>query len=73
MTHITAKPLSFFPAADGRGKYHIAVLGGISYCGTKARTLLNTKASPIVYPAATDVAAMHPICCKRCAKSSHYD
>ena len=73
MQLLTAKPLAFFPSADGRGKYHTAVLGGISYCGNGNRTLLDTKASPIVYPAGTDVATIHPICCKRCAKSSRYD
>jgi len=66
MARTTTKQLAFFPPADGKGKYHVSVIGGISYCGTQARTLLNVKASPIVYPAATDITTMHPICCKRC-------
>jgi hypothetical protein len=72
MPHITEKPLAFFPTADGKGKYHRAVIGGVSYCGTGSRTALDATASPITYPAGTDTSTMHPICCKRCAKSSRY-
>jgi hypothetical protein len=70
----TKQHASFFPARNG-GKYHRRwrdAAGSIAYCGDLAADKaveIDEKASPIVYPAGTDISTVHPVVCKRCLKA----
>ena len=71
MSNITTKPLSFFPPASGKGKWHVCVaVGHVAACGCGA-ALDVRSGQRIQLDAATDHKSVHPICCRKCLKGDH--
>lgn len=68
MSKITVKPLSFFQPLSGAGKWHVSnVVGNVAACGCGA-LLDKSSGHRIQLNAGTDIATVHPICCRLCLK-----
>ena len=63
-------PVSFFPPASGRGKWHVkGACSDLSACGS--RVVLNTSGGlRIQHEAGSPASSVHPICCRKCLKNA---
>jgi hypothetical protein len=66
----TKRPITLYPPADGRGKWHAAPpVGDHAGCGCGAR-LDKRTGHRIQLDANADIRTAHPICCTRCLKGA---
>ena len=64
----TRGSLSFFPAVDGRGKWHVDSFG-VNYCGRSgSAVLLDLEVGPMWVEAGTPWGEPHPFVCRLCLR-----